>query len=73
MSKYRTFRQLSACETEDIDYRIRCRPGRTGIAVVAIHGGGIEPGTSEIAEAVAGDRHSFYTFRGIKIGHAGRK
>jgi phage replication-related protein YjqB (UPF0714/DUF867 family) len=33
---------------------------------MAIHGGGIEPGTTEIAEAVAGDRHTFYTFSGLK-------
>lgn len=33
---------------------------------MAPHGGGIEPGTTEIANAVAGDVHSFYTFIGLK-------
>jgi phage replication-related protein YjqB (UPF0714/DUF867 family) len=33
---------------------------------MAIHGGGIEPGTTEIAEAVAGTEHTFYTFSGLK-------
>lgn len=33
---------------------------------MAPHGGGIEPGTTEIADAVAGDVHSFYTFIGLK-------
>jgi phage replication-related protein YjqB (UPF0714/DUF867 family) len=33
---------------------------------MAIHGGGIEPGTTEIAEAIAGTHHAFYSFSGIK-------
>lgn len=66
MSKYQSFNQLAAHEKEGVDYRIRYRIGRSGIAVGAIHGGRIEPGTTEIADAVAGSRHSFYTFSGIK-------
>jgi phage replication-related protein YjqB (UPF0714/DUF867 family) len=34
--------------------------------VVAPHGGDIEHGTSEIADAIAGDDFSFYAFEGIK-------
>jgi phage replication-related protein YjqB (UPF0714/DUF867 family) len=33
---------------------------------VAPHGGGIERGTSELAEAIAGTNLSFYAFEGIK-------
>ena len=33
---------------------------------MAPHGGGIEPGTTEIAEAVAGHEHTFYSFSGVK-------
>lgn len=33
---------------------------------MAPHGGGIEPGTTEIADAVAGDVHAFYSFSGLK-------
>jgi phage replication-related protein YjqB (UPF0714/DUF867 family) len=66
MTKYRSFEELAANETDGVDYRIRERYGLSGIAVIAIHGGGIEPGTTEIAEAVAGERHAFYTFSGLK-------
>lgn len=66
MAKYRSFEELAANETDGVDYRIRERYGLSGIAVIAIHGGGIEPGTTEIAEAVAGERHAFYTFSGLK-------
>lgn len=48
----------------DLDYRIVTRPGRTGVLVMAPHGGGIEPGTHVIADAVAGDDHGFYAFIG---------
>ncbi len=63
---YASFEELAAHEIRGVDYRIRLRHGRSGIAVMAIHGGGIERGTTEIAEALAGDRHSFYTFSGLK-------
>jgi phage replication-related protein YjqB (UPF0714/DUF867 family) len=35
---------------------------------MAPHGGEIEPGTSEIAESVAGREHAFYSFEGLKSG-----
>jgi phage replication-related protein YjqB (UPF0714/DUF867 family) len=36
------------------------------LLLIAPHGGGIEPGTSELAEAIAGDDLSFYSFEGLK-------
>jgi alpha-amylase len=39
------------------------------LAVLAIHGGRIEPGTTEVAEALAGEQYSFYTFEGLKPNH----
>jgi phage replication-related protein YjqB (UPF0714/DUF867 family) len=66
VSGYPSYEALARSETRDVDYRIRTRQGISGIAVMAIHGGGIEPGTTEIAEAAAGDQHTFYTFSGIK-------
>jgi phage replication-related protein YjqB (UPF0714/DUF867 family) len=49
------------------DYRIVVVP-RSGssVTVVAPHGGLIEPGTSEIARAIAGDELSLYLFEGTK-------
>jgi phage replication-related protein YjqB (UPF0714/DUF867 family) len=35
-------------------------------AILAPHGGGIEPGTTEIADAIAGATHSFHTLEGLK-------
>jgi phage replication-related protein YjqB (UPF0714/DUF867 family) len=69
MDSYRHFEHLRAYEKEGVDYRIRWRVHDSGIAILSIHGGDIEPGTSEIADAIAGSDHTFYAFEGIK--HAG--
>ena len=66
-NRYSNFAQLSEKETEGVDYAIRSRNGNSPIAVIAIHGGRIEPSTLEIADAIAGNDHLFYGFEGKKI------
>jgi phage replication-related protein YjqB (UPF0714/DUF867 family) len=66
MLSYSFFFKLREKEVIGVDYRIRVRYGASGLAIMSIHGGGIEPGTTEIAEETAGDRHTFYTFSGMK-------
>lgn len=66
MPTYDSYRQLAAHETIDLDYEICWRTGSSPVAVMAIHGGGIEPGTTEIADAIAGQAHTFYSFLGLK-------
>lgn len=63
---YDSFEALRRCEREGKDFVVRTRAGRSGITVMAPHGGEIEPGTSEIAEAIAGREHGFYAFEGCK-------
>ena len=64
--KYTTYEELERQQREGIDYRIDIREGNSGIAIVAPHGGGIEPGTTEIAREIAGIEHTFYGFEGIR-------
>jgi phage replication-related protein YjqB (UPF0714/DUF867 family) len=64
--RYSGFEEMEIHETRGLDYLIRWHIGDSGIAVLSIHGGEIEPGTSQIAEAIAGDDHSFYTLEGVK-------
>jgi len=66
MDKYANFKALEQYEIEDKDYEIQSRKGISDIAVIAPHGGGIEPGTSEITNAIAGSDHTFYSFKGNK-------
>lgn len=63
---YPNFDALARSETAGVDYRILLRQAGGAFAVVAPHGGGIEPGTSELADAAAGEEHSFYAFEGLK-------
>ena len=64
--KYPNFATLEQHERSGIDYTVVIRRAEPAFAIVAPHGGGIEPGTSEIADAIASQRWSFYTFEGLK-------
>jgi phage replication-related protein YjqB (UPF0714/DUF867 family) len=50
--KYGSFDELLRAEREGIDFRIRVMRRETSVAIIAPHGGKIEPGTSELAEAI---------------------
>lgn len=62
---YRNFAELHAAEGEGA-YNIVDLPRGTHIAVIAPHGGGIEPGTSELARSIAGSELTTYLFEGRK-------
>ncbi len=66
MDRYQKFSDLAQNEKKGQDYLVVHRPGERKIAVVAIHGGGIEPGTADIADAVAGKTYTYYAFKGLK-------
>jgi phage replication-related protein YjqB (UPF0714/DUF867 family) len=67
MDKYSNFDELSAAQVEGRDYRIKVQPrDNRATAIIAPHGGSIEPGTSELVRAVAGDDLGFACFEGIK-------
>ncbi len=63
---FRSFHELKAHAQRGRDYRVTVRRGSTGLLVMAPHGGGIEPGTDILASALAGRRHAFYGFVGLK-------
>ena len=50
---YPNFAALAQHERSGIDYRVVVRRAEPAFAIMAPHGGGIEPGTSEIADAIA--------------------
>lgn len=64
--KYPDFRTLARHERAGVDDRFVLRLGQPALAVLTPHGGGIEPGTSQIADAAAGAEFSFYAFEGLK-------
>ena len=64
--EYPNFATLERHQLSGIDYGVIVRRAEPAFAIVAPHGGGIEPGTSEIADAIASQRWSCYTFEGLK-------
>jgi len=66
VDRYGSYAELSASEVEGRDYRVHVRLADSPFAVVAPHGGRIERGTLPIAEAIAGNEHTYYCFQGIK-------
>ncbi len=49
-----------------VDYRVRWKAGKFPMLIMAPHGGKIEPGTSQLAEKIAGQDFWFYAFEGIR-------
>ena len=66
-SWYKNFAELSKAEREHLDFKRRAARRWSRYVILAPHGGGIEPGTTELARAIAGWAHSFYSFEGIKL------
>jgi phage replication-related protein YjqB (UPF0714/DUF867 family) len=66
MKAFQSYFELIRHEQEGVDFLVTARPRGSSIAVLAPHGGGIEPGTSELARCVAEERYSLYCFESLK-------
>jgi len=69
--RYSSYAELAATHRIGVDYDIRVVDRASPSAVIAPHGGWIEPGTSEIAAALAGDNLSLYLFEAMRRGPHG--
>jgi phage replication-related protein YjqB (UPF0714/DUF867 family) len=65
LDKYTNIAELKQNEREDEDYTILYRELPSKIAIMAPHGGGIKPGTIDIADNLAGCDYTFYAFIGV--------
>lgn len=67
MDTYANFEKLKNVEKEGVGFRVYIQEqANSNTVVIAPHGGGIEPGTSEITEKIAGEDLSLALFEGIK-------
>lgn len=67
MDKYSSYSQLTKSEQEGVDYTVIVRQSHGArVAILAPHGGRIEPMTDEIADRIAGNEFSLYCFKGCK-------
>ncbi len=64
--RYRSFSELQAREPEGESWVLEYEPRGSRILVMAPHGGWIEPYTTELAAAIAGEELDFYSFEGIR-------
>lgn len=64
--RYANFADLRRHESENHDFAVFYREVDSDVAILAPHGGGIEPGTVDIADALAGCDYTFYGFKGMK-------
>jgi phage replication-related protein YjqB (UPF0714/DUF867 family) len=66
-SDFRCYDDLARHYIEGVDYAVHVMPReRSGVAVLAPHGGRIEGRTSEIARLIAGDEYRLYLFEGLR-------
>jgi phage replication-related protein YjqB (UPF0714/DUF867 family) len=67
LGNYRDFAALARHEREGHAWRRMVAARGSAILIAAPHGGGIERGTTEIAQALAGPDLSFYSLLGTKL------
>lgn len=63
---FNSFAELSRREQVGISYQLISRNMGSRVAIIAPHGGTIERGTTELAEAIAGEDWGLYSFSGIR-------
>lgn len=66
MDRFNNFSELAHHAKNGKDFIVEMRKGKSGFAIMAPHGGGIEPGTAFVANAIAGKDHFYYAFKGIR-------
>lgn len=62
---YQSFRELANAAPGQ--FRVVHANRGSALLILTPHGGGIEPGTSEVVRAIAGDEFSYYCFEGIRL------
>jgi len=63
---YSNYAELSTNEVYGVDYKIENKDNKSTVAIIAIHGGGIEAGTTQLAKATSDlGSYNYYSFMGI--------
>ncbi|MGG0308338.1 poly-gamma-glutamate hydrolase family protein [Priestia megaterium] len=68
---YKNYAELASSEVQGVDYQISYFSKPSNKIIMAIHGGGIETGTSELTRDIAGLSYSYYLFEGLKSSNNG--
>ena len=62
---YISYQELRRGKVPGIDFAGNAIDSDSSLLIAALHGDGIEQGTSEIARALAGEEFSSYVFKGV--------
>lgn len=67
LDQYQNFSELKQDTTENKDWKISTKHRKSNnILITAIHGGGIEPGTTELARRISNiGNYDYYSFQGL--------
>ena len=63
---YQDFTELVLHAAKGRDYRLNIVDRKADVTITAVHGGSIEPLTSELAAAIAGEEYNLYELRGLR-------
>ncbi|ATW28465.1 hypothetical protein DCMF_08270 [Candidatus Formimonas warabiya] len=64
---YHNFKELSLNQLKDVDYKVETNVTDSPVIVIAIHGGNIEKGTTELAYALSSqNNYNYYSYIGLK-------
>lgn len=67
MDKFSSMQELEKETIENEDWKIIIRNRNSNVSILAIHGGGIEPATTELASMIADEgEYNYFTFEGIR-------
>ncbi|MGA4513817.1 phage replication-related protein YjqB (UPF0714/DUF867 family) [Staphylococcus caledonicus] len=67
MDKYKSMQELESKTTKNKDWEIIAQDRESEITVLAIHGGGIEPASTELAYIIAEKgNYNYFSFNGIR-------
>jgi phage replication-related protein YjqB (UPF0714/DUF867 family) len=64
--QYQSFLALAQDQPDDTWRVVHRYIPRSGVLIIAPHGGGIEPGTSELATTIAAQDYNLYCFEGLR-------
>ena len=67
MDKYHSMKELQNETIENEDWEIITEDRDSNVTILAIHGGGIEPATTELARVIANDgQFNYFAFNGMR-------
>lgn len=67
LDKFKSMQELEKETIENEDWKIITKNRNSSVSILAIHGGGIEPATTELASIIADEGgYNYFTFEGLR-------